>query len=145
MLKNINPLLNADILHALASMGHGDELVITDANFPAAAIAAQTVLGKPLHIAVDTITALEAVLSLFPIDTFDPERAPVRGMQIVGQPDAVPEVIMEAAPLLADHGAQTVLIERFAFYAAAKQVYAIIRTVETRPYGNLILRKGVVN
>lgn len=145
MLKGIDPLLNADILHALASMGHGDTLVICDANFPAAAIAAQTVVGEPLQMGVDALTALGAVLSVFPVDTFDLERPPVQGMAVVGKPDDVPAVVAEAEPQVKAAGSTTVLVERFAFYEAAAHAFVVLRTLETRPYGNFILRKGVIN
>lgn len=144
MLKGINPLLNADILHVLASMGHGDRLVICDANFPAASVAAESVLGHQLEMSVDAISALEAILSVFPIDTFDVDVPPACGMQVVGAPDDVPEIIKIADPIIKNAGASIELIERHAFYASAKQTYAVIRTTETRFYGNFILRKGVV-
>lgn len=144
MLKGINPLLNADILHALASMGHGDRLVICDANFPSAAVAAESVLGHHLEMSVDAIVALEAILSVFPVDTFDVDVPPACGMQVVGAPNEIPEVVKIADPLIKDAGANIELIERHAFYASAKQTYVVIRTTETRFYGNFILRKGVV-
>ncbi len=144
MLKGIHPLLNADILHTLASMGHGDRLVICDANFPAAAVAAESVLGHHLEMGVDAIEALEAILTVYPIDTFDVDIPPACGMQVVGAPDEIPEVIQIADPIIKNAGAAIELIERHAFYASAKQTYAVIRTTETRFYGNFILRKGVV-
>lgn len=145
MLKGINPLLNADILHLLASMGHGDNLVICDANFPASSVAAQTTLGHHLEISTDAISALKAVLTLFPIDTFDLHIPPIRGMQIVDAPDEKPEIVIEAAPILQKLGSDISLIERHAFYDAAINSYAVIRTIETKFYGNFILRKGVVS
>lgn len=144
MLKNINPLLNADILYALAAMGHGDKLTITDSNYPATSTATQTVLGDVLQMAVDIPTALEAILSVFPIDTFDLEDSPVRGMQVVGAPDEFPPAMQECAPLIAAENSKIELVERRRFYELASESFAIIRTTEARPYGNLILRKGVV-
>lgn len=149
MLKNINPLLNADILYALAAMGHGDKLTITDSNFPASTTATQTVLGDVLQMAVDLPTAFEAVLSVFPIDTFDLENAPVKGMQVVGSPNEVPPAMQDCASLVKAENTKIELpnielVERFKFYELAGESFAIIRTTESRPYGNLILRKGVV-
>jgi len=144
MLKGIDPLLNADILYTLASMGHGDSIVLCDANFPAAAVAAKTNHTEPLHLNIDLVTAAKAVLSVFPIDTYDLEDPPAKTMQVVGEVDTIPDVICEVTPLLKSHGATATGIERHAFYVAASQAFAVIRTSETRPYGNLILRKGVV-
>lgn len=144
MLKNINPLLNADILYALAAMGHGDKITITDSNFPATSTASQTIIGDVLQMAVDLPTALEAILSVFPIDTFDIENASVRGMQPVDDPDEFPPAMQDCAPLIEAQNFKIELVDRFGFYDLANESFAIIRTTEARPYGNLILRKGVV-
>lgn len=144
MLKNIDPLLNADILYALAAMGHGDKITITDSNFPASTTATQTVLGDVLQMAVDLPTALKAVLSVFPIDTFDLEDAPVRGMQVVGSPNEFPPAMKDCLPLIKAQNTKIELVERFKFYELASESFAVIRTIESRPYGNLVLRKGIV-
>ena len=91
MLKNIDPALNADVLYALRSMGHGDQLAIVDTNFPADAIARQTALGQVLRI--DNVTAsraMRAVLSVLPLDT--PLQNSVGRMEVVGAPDQIPTV-----------------------------------------------------
>src|ERR1700744_1584804 len=89
VLKNIDPLLNADVLYALQSMGHGDELVICDAHFPADSIARETVLGKLLRIdAVPAARVVKAVLSVLPLDTF--VDAPALRMEVVGAPQTIP-------------------------------------------------------
>src|SRR6202011_5160915 len=94
MLKTIDPILNADVLYALRAMGHGDDLVICDTNFPADSIARQTVLGRLLRIDnVSAAKAIEAILSVLPLDTFIDDAA-VR-MEIVGQPQEVPPVQRE--------------------------------------------------
>lgn len=144
MLKNLNPLLNPDILYALASMGHGDTVTICDANFPATAMAANTVSGEALQLAVDAPTALATLLSVIPIDTFDLEIPPVQGMQVVGAPDEIPPCMQDCAPLVEAEGSKISLVERHAFYEIAKKSFVIIRTIEARPYGNLIIRKGVI-
>lgn len=144
MLKNINSLLNPDLLYALSSMGHGDTLTICDANFPATAIASETVTGVALQMAVDATTALETILSVFPIDTFDLEIPPVQGMQVVGAPDEVPPCMQDCAPLVEAQGSKISLVERHAFYEITKKSFVIIRTIEARPYGNLVIRKGVI-
>ena len=146
MLKGISPLLNADVLHALAAMGHGDTLVIADANFPADALARQTRLGRLLHI--DNVTAAEAaaaVLSLMPLDSFIDDAAAC--MEVVGAPQEVPAPRREVqAAIDRAEGKPWPLrpIERFAFYEKAKSAYCIIQTGERRFYGCFILTKGVI-
>ncbi len=144
MLKTIDALLHPDLLHALASMGHGDLLAIVDRNFPAASVAAETIVGEPLQVSTGLLAAVKAILTVFPLDTFEPEEPAVRGMQVVGDPDAVPDVVAESAPLFRQEGFDVSLIDRFDFYDAAKGCFVIVRTTEDRPYGNFILRKGVV-
>lgn len=142
MLKGIDPLLNPELLKVLAEMGHGDEVTIVDANFPAAAVAKATIIGHLLRVDCDALVALRAVLTVFPLDTFEDE--PVTTMQVVGDPSAVPPVVAEAAPILAAEGFASKSVERFAFYDLAKQSYAVLMTNEGRAYGNFILRKGVI-
>ena len=96
MLKGINPLLNADVLYALRAMGHGDRLVVCDTNFPADSIARQTAFGELLRIDnVSTARAIEAILSVLPLDTFVDDAA-IR-MEIVGHPGEIPEVQARSA------------------------------------------------
>ena len=85
MLKTIHPLLNSDVLYALRQMGHGNDLVISDSNFPAEAIALETTFGRVLRIDTDAPTAIRAVLSQFPLDTFVDDAA--SRMEVVGKPD----------------------------------------------------------
>ncbi|MFK7901490.1 MAG: RbsD/FucU family protein [Nitratireductor sp.] len=144
MLIGINPALNADILYTLASMGHGDKIVLCDANFPAASVASHTNVVSHIESGLDAITMLEAVLSIFPIDKFDPHIPPVEGMQVVGAPNEIAPIIAEAKPILQALDTDIKLIERHSFYENTKKAYAIIRTNEPRPYGNFIIRKGVV-
>ncbi|MFD1881781.1 RbsD/FucU family protein [Paracoccus pacificus] len=142
MLKGIDPLISPDLLRVLAQMGHGDEIAICDANFPATSVAAATVHGQALRIDCDARRALQAVLSLIPIDDFLPD--PVITMQVVGDPEAVPVAVGISTPLLAEHGATPKGIERFAFYERARACFAVLSTREERPYGNFIIRKGVI-
>ena len=141
MLKGIHPLLHADLLHALASMGHGDELVIADANFPWASIGRRVV-----HLAgASAPDALDAILTLFPLDDFVDQ--PALTMQVVGDPDAVPEPVRDFAEVFTKHGlADTEMgrLDRETFYARARSAFAIVRTGELRPYGNILLVKGVI-
>jgi len=146
MLKGINPLLNADVLRALRAMGHGDDLIVADGNFPSDSVARQTRLGKLLRIDNTTAAeAIEAVLSVMPLDSFVDDSA--ARMEIVGAPDEVPPVQQEVqAAIDAAEGAPRPMtsIERFAFYERAKQAYCVIQTGERRFYGCFALRKGVI-
>ena len=141
MLKGLDPLLNADLLYVLRSMGHGDDLVIVDANFPAAAMGRRVVRMD----GVSATRALEAVLSVMPLDDFVDEAC--ARMQVVDDPDAVPEVCQEFQKIIdaaAGSRFQLARIERFAFYERARQAFALVQTGETRLYGNVLLKMGVV-
>ncbi|MBN9357117.1 RbsD/FucU family protein [Herbaspirillum huttiense] len=146
MLKNLHPLLNADVLYALRAMGHGDELVLCDANFPADSVARQTVLGKVLRIdGVGTTEAARAILSVLPLD--NAVEQPVRRMEIMGEPATIPPVQQELQQEVNQaEGRERPIgsIERFAFYEAAKKAYCVIATGERRFYGCFLLKKGVL-
>lgn len=147
MLKGIDQRLSAEVVHILMLMGHGDDLVICDVNHPAATIAAETTYGRLIDMAgCDIPTAAAAILSLMPLDTFVP--APVARMQVVRDPEGQVPIFarMKAVVDQAEGRSVTVeALERFAFYAAAKRAFAIIRTADSGPYGCFILKKGVVN
>ena len=145
MLKTLNPLLNAEVLFALRAMGHGDDLIIADANFPSDAIARETVLGELLRIDRPAPEAAAAVLSVMPVDTFVEDAA--ARMEVVGAADDIPQVQAEVqAQLDAAEGRPRPLVgvERFAFYDRARRAYAVIQTAEGRPYGCFAFRKGVI-
>jgi L-fucose mutarotase len=146
VLKGINALLNAEVLHALRAMGHGDDLIIADANFPCQSIANQTALGRLLRIdGASAADAVAAVLSLMPLDSFIDDAA-VR-MQIIGAPDEIPPVQTEVqAAIDAAEGKPWPLVslERYAFYTRAKAAYCVIQTGERRFYGCFALTKGVI-
>ena len=138
MLLGLDPLLSPDLLHALAAMGHGDRIVLVDANYPATR--GRRTIAMP---GIDVVTALKAVLSVLPCDTFVPDPAAI--MQVVGDPLAVPPVVGEMNAVLAARGwPNAVGIERHAFYTAAEGAYAIVQTGERRFYGNILLTKGVI-
>jgi L-fucose mutarotase len=146
MLKSIDPLLNADVLYALRAMGHGDDLVICDANFPADSVARQTTLGRLLRI--DGVTAgraVRAVLSVLPLDSF--VEKPALRMEIVGKAGEVPPVQAEVQAEIdaAQRGPSPMgSIERFDFYELARKSYCVIQTGEGRFYGCFIFKKGVI-
>jgi len=141
MLRGLNPLLSPDLLHALRAMGHGDDIVIADANFPAHSNGERVVR-------LDGITAtaaLEAVLQVMPLDTFVPD--PALTMQVVGNPDEMPPVVAEFQKIVdatADNPAKINSLERHAFYGRARSAFVILQTGETRLYGNILLKKGVI-
>ena len=139
-MKGIDPLLSPDLLHALRAMGHGDEIVIADANFPA------TTNAKRL-IRLDGVSApaaVAAIVSVLPLDDFEPDAA--FRMAITGDAKAIPPVVTEFQRSLEHVGYTRSIapLERFAFYERAATAFAIVATGETRLWGNLILKKGVV-
>lgn len=146
MLKGISPLLNAEVLHAVRAMGHGDDLIVADTNFPSESTARQTRLGRLLRI--DNVSAAEAVaaiLSVYPLDTFVDDAA--ARMQIVGAPDEVPPVqdeVQRAVDAAEGRSLPMIGVERYAFYERAKQAYCVIQTGERRFYGCFAFRKGVI-
>ena len=130
MLKGINPLLNADVLGVLRAMGHGDDLIIADTNFPADSVARQTAYGKLLRIDASAADVVQAVLSVMPIDTFVDDAA--ARMEVVDEPKTILQVMREVQDRVsAVDGPNPMLpIERFTFYDRAKKAYAIIQTGE---------------
>ena len=145
MLKGISPLLNADVLHALRAMGHGDTLVLSDTNFPSESVARKTVLGKLLRIDATCPRAARAILSVMPLDSFV-EHATYR-MEVVGNPKDIQPVQKEVqAEIDKAEGKPWPMgsIERMAFYEHAKKAYCVITTAETRFYGCFIFTKGVI-
>jgi L-fucose mutarotase len=146
MLKSIDAILNADVLHALRAMGHGDDLVLCDTNFPADSVARHTVLGHLLRI--DGVTAgraARAILSLMPLDSF--VEKPAMRMEVIGKPAEVPPVQAEVQKEIdaAEHRSWPMgSIERFQFYDHAKKAYCVVQTGERRFYGCFIFKKGVI-
>jgi L-fucose mutarotase len=143
MLRGIDPILNADVLYALRAMGHGDDLIIADTNFPSDSIARETVLGDVLRIDRSAAEVIRAVLSVYPIDTFVDDAA--ARIEVVGESDKILPVMQEAqVQVSAVNGPKLIGIERFAFYDRAKKAYAVIQTSEPRFYGCFAFRKGVI-
>lgn len=141
MLRTIDPLLTPELLKILQEMGHGDDIAIVDANYPAVSNAQRLV-----RLAGASATeALRAILTLMPLDTF--VDCPAHCMAVVGNPERT-EPIMEEFQKLIDDGAEEEVgigkLERFAFYDAVKEAFAVVATSERRLYGNILLRKGVV-
>jgi len=140
MLKNIPPILGPDLLAILRAMGHGDEIAIVDANYPADA-------AGPVLVRLDGISAtdvLDAILTLMPLDDFVEEAAIC--MQVVGNAGKREPVMDEFERIVRRHepGRSLSSLERFAFYERVKHGYAIIQTGERRLYGNILLKKGII-
>ena len=142
MLKGIDPLLGPGLLSILRSMGHGDEIVVADANFPALST------GTPSRVlradGSDAVRLTQAIVSVLPLDDFVPAAA--FRMAVVDRPDEIPPIVRDFSRVLgaAGYAGPIEPIERHAFYARAKAAFAIVATGETRLYGNLILKKGVI-
>ena len=146
MLKAVHPLLNADVLYALRQMGHGEDVVIADTNFPSEGIAKHTTFGRVLRIDADMPTVVRAVLSQFPLDTFVDDAA--ARMEVVGKPNEMLPIHLEVQKEIdAAEGGKFKLVgvERFAFYEKAKKSYAVIQTGERRFYGCFIFKMGVIS
>lgn len=141
MLKNINPLLGPQLLKILREMGHGDEIAIVDANYPAQS--SSSLLVRMEGVAATDV--LSAVISVLPLDQYVEQSA--FSMQVVDAPNEVPEIVTEFQSLVRQHepNIQWKAVERFAFYEQVKKAYAIVSTGEDRLYGNVILKKGVIN
>jgi L-fucose mutarotase len=140
MLKTIPPILGPDLLAILRAMGHGDEIAIVDANYPADA-------AGPVLVRLDGVSAtdaMDAILTLMPLDDFVEEAAIC--MQVVGNAEKREPVMDEFAAILARHEPAMKLTarERFAFYERVSKGYAIVQTGERRLYGNIVLKKGIL-
>lgn len=142
MLKGIDPRISPELLYVLAQMGHGDDLAIVDANFPATALAGHLPHKNVLTIGARLLGAVQVVLSLMPLDQFVGSAA--TSMQVVGDPDAVPEPIAEIIPLIDRGGSSLQSMDRFGFYDLTRTSFAILQTTDTRLYSNVILKKGVL-
>jgi L-fucose mutarotase len=144
MLKNISPILTPQLLFGLAKLGHGDDVALVDANFPADRVAQQA--GAMLvHVpGLSTTEVLQAVLSVLSLDTFDSPCAWT--MEVVGDAQAVPKPVTEFRQTLTALGeAPAGTLERFAFYAQASTARLVVQTGDLRKYANILLRKGVIS
>lgn len=144
MLKGIPPILSPDLLKALCEMGHGDELIIADGNFPSQSIGKNAVVVRADGHGAAEI--LDAVLQLIPLDAY--VEKPVALMELVpGETCGTPEIWETYRGILTKYEPEhsdIQITERFAFYERAKDAYLIIATGETAIYANVLLKKGVV-
>lgn len=143
MLKGVPAILSPQLLKVLCEMGHGDEIVIADGNFPAESMGKDAVVIRADGHGVPEI--LNAVLKMIPLDQY--VERPAALMEVVPGDDCVPVIWEQYRALLEDNGedpARIEMMERFAFYERAKKAYAIIATGESAIYANILLKKGVV-
>jgi L-fucose mutarotase len=141
MLKGIPSILSPELLATLMAMGHGDQLVIADRNFPSASLARRLLRADGHGIP----PLLEAILRFFPLDTYLPKAVTLMAVAPgdTSQPDICEEyrrIIKCKDPSFGDFE----LVERFAFYERARSAYAILATGEQALYANIILTKGIV-
>jgi L-fucose mutarotase len=141
MLKGISPAISPDLIKILMEMGHGDELVIGDVNFPSASIAQRLVRADGLGCTV----LLDAILNVFPLDQYVEKPA---GLMAVVPGDPYKPVIWDDYRKIIQHHESAFTdfnyIERFAFYERARKAYAVLATSEMALYANIILKKGVI-
>jgi L-fucose mutarotase len=146
MLFNIDPDCSPDLLYCLAQMGHGDELVIADRNFPATSTAMQTSFRTVIPMpGFSALEAIRTIASLLPLDGFV-DHAALR-MEIDGHPDDMNEThtaVFSFLKTVIPEGAGLGHIPRPEFYERARRAYAVVQTSEDIPYGCYILRKGVI-
>lgn len=141
MLRGIDPLLTADLLHALRAMGHGDTIAIVDANFPGTSCARRLINMPGLEIGA----VFRAVLSVLPIDDFIP--VPLLTMQVVGEPEMVPPAVAEVQRIAQDAAVDRERMgtaDRYDFYRLAQESFCIVQTGDRRLYANVIATKGVI-
>lgn len=139
MLRGIDRIITADLLHALRAMGHGDSIALVDANYPAFSNARRFI---PVSGA-DASALLRAILPLFPVDDFIED--PLVTMQIVGDPETTPPAVREFQAILRDFTEIPLIqVPREEFYRRGRDSYAIVQTGDVRLYANIILTKGVI-
>ena len=141
MLKNIPKIMSPDLLKTLMEMGHGDEIVIADGNFPAETYG-QRVIRCDGHGVTEL---LDAIMQFFPLDTYTEK--PVMLMEVVKGDNVVPTIWDDYKAVINKYEPENCkieMIERYAFYERAKTAYAVIATGEEKTYANIILKKGVI-
>ncbi|UXN03528.1 MULTISPECIES: RbsD/FucU family protein [unclassified Bartonella] len=146
MLKGLDVALSAELLNVLMAMGHGDEIVICDANYPSTSMAKYTTHGKIINMAgCELPRAVEAILSVMPLDTF--VDVPIFRMEVVGEAEKIMPIHTTIQAVIDKAEGKAIKIgslERFEFYEASKKAFAIVRTSDLSPYGCFILKMGVI-
>jgi L-fucose mutarotase len=143
MLKNIDPILSPRLLEALRAMGHGDDVCLVDANFPAEALATARPAIRLDGLSMNQVA--NAIFSVLPLDSFVDQ--PLLRMEVVDQPQELPAVQQEVLALARQHNHAELSmgsLERFAFYAAARKAFVVVATGDRRAYGCFLIKKGVI-
>jgi L-fucose mutarotase len=141
MLKGVPSVISPELMKIIMEMGHGDEIVLADGNFPAASVA-QRLIRADGH---DVPELLEAILKFFPLDQY--VENPVALMAVVPGDDTKPTIWEDYRKIVKASGekfSDFEFVERFAFYERAKEAYAVVATSEKALYANIILKKGVI-
>jgi len=141
MLKGVPNIISPELLKIIMEMGHGDEIILADGNFPAASVA-QRLIRADGH---DVPELLEAILKFFPLDQYVAK--PVGLMAVVPGDDTKPTIWEDYRKIVKASGekfSDFEFVERFAFYERAKEAYAVVATSEKALYANIILKKGVI-
>jgi L-fucose mutarotase len=141
MLKGIPPIISPDLMKVLMEMGHGDEIVLADGNFPAASHAQQLIRCDGHTIP----ELLEAILAFFPIDTY--VKHPIQLMAVVPGDPVEPTIWKEYEEIVhrqSEYPIPFEFMERFEFYERTKKAFAVVATSEKAQYANIILKKGVI-
>lgn len=138
MLKGISPLISPELLKVLCEMGHGDEILLADANYPAESCGPKVIRADGLDIP----SLLKGILQLFPLDTYVDEN-----VILMAPEEGTPSIWESYREIIKDSGeeARIKTLSRFEFYKRAAKSYAIVATGERALYANIILKKGVIN
>lgn len=142
MLKKVSPLISPELLKIIAEMGHGDDIVLVDANFPAASSAATNYV---VANGIDTTSLLDALLELLPVDWFVEQ--PISLMEPAAVDDYVPDVYDDYYDILQKHGVdkkQVRMLERHEYYRMTDEAYCVVSTGERRRYANIAIKKGIL-
>ncbi len=142
MLKKISPLLSGDLLKILCDMGHGDEIAIVDANYPAYSCKAAHYSAVP---GIGSVDILKAILDIFPVDTY--VQKPFQLMKVVEGDTTIPVIWEDYKKVLKAYGFNENhigYIDRFGFYEYCDKAYCVLSSGERRLYGNIIIKKGVL-
>jgi L-fucose mutarotase len=141
MLKGISPVIGPDLLKLLYEMGHGDEIVLADSNYPGSSMAQRLLRADGLNIS----TLLEGILPLFPLDTYADPLVMMQAEKGDSLDPAVESDYLAVIRRFEGSAPVPLRVERYAFYERTRSAFGILMTGETRTYGNLILKKGVIS
>lgn len=154
-LKGIPKTITPELIYALAKMGHGDTLVITDSNFPSDSTAAHTVNKVPIRVTGSTSDILRDILTLIPLDPYSPSPVCVmdrvgsdkeKGLEVIAYKNIAAVIDQESQSDLyaTDIRFELTYVERFDFYGLAREAFCVVQTTDCLPYANILISKGVL-